>query len=60
MQTLDEFATAKLRDLAARDLRRELVETARVDGVWMERNGRRLLSFSCNDYLNLSQHPAVC
>ncbi len=27
--------------------------------VWALRNGRRLLSFSCNDYLNLSQDPAV-
>jgi 8-amino-7-oxononanoate synthase len=35
------------------------VETGRTDSIWMTRNGRRLLSFSCNDYLNLAQHPAV-
>jgi 8-amino-7-oxononanoate synthase len=29
------------------------------DGLYAERAGRRLLSFSCNDYLNLSQHPAI-
>ena len=40
-------------------LRRALAETARHDGVWVERNGRRLLSFSCNDYLGLTQHPAL-
>jgi 7-keto-8-aminopelargonate synthetase-like enzyme len=25
----------------------------------VERDGKRLISFSCNDYLNLSQHPLV-
>jgi 8-amino-7-oxononanoate synthase len=59
MASLDRFARHKLAELEARDLRRSLVETARVDGVWVERNGRRLLSFSCNDYLNLAQHPAI-
>src|SRR5262249_22416565 len=38
-------------------LRRRLATTARVDGIWVERDGRTLLSFSCNDYLGLTQHP---
>jgi 8-amino-7-oxononanoate synthase len=59
MRSLDEFAAAKLAELERADLRRRLVDTTRLDGIWALRNGRRLLSFSCNDYLNLSQHPAV-
>lgn len=59
MHSLDDFAAAKLRDLDSRHRRRSLSDSARADGVWIERGGRRLLSFSCNDYLNLSQHPAV-
>jgi len=59
MTSLDEFAAGKLADLARAQLRRTLVETDRLDGIHVERNGRRLLSFSCNDYLNLSQHSAV-
>jgi len=59
MPSLDRFAQDKLDELQRRHLRRQLSETVREDGIWVERNGRRLLSFSCNDYLNLTQHPAV-
>jgi 8-amino-7-oxononanoate synthase len=59
MTTLDAFATAKLAELESQQIRRVLVETRREDGLWVEREGRRLLSFSCNDYLNLSHHPKV-
>jgi 8-amino-7-oxononanoate synthase len=59
MPALDTFAAEKLARLDHKHLRRRLVESARADGIWVTRHGRRLLSFSCNDYLNLSQHPAV-
>ncbi|MGA7713543.1 MAG: 8-amino-7-oxononanoate synthase [Rhizomicrobium sp.] len=59
MSSLDEFAKTKLAALEAAHLRRILAETAREDGIWVTRSGRRLLSFSCNDYLNLTHHPAV-
>jgi len=59
MPTLDTFAAEKLARLDHKHLRRRLIETTRADGIWVTRNGRRLLSFSCNDYLNLSRHPAV-
>ena len=59
MRSLDHFAAAKLEAIEARSLRRRLVESDRGEAPWVVRNGRRLLSFSCNDYLNLSVHPAV-
>jgi 8-amino-7-oxononanoate synthase len=59
MHSLDRFAQAKLDDLKSRHLHRQLTGTFREDGIWVERDGRRLLSFSCNDYLNFTQHPAI-
>jgi 8-amino-7-oxononanoate synthase len=59
MQSLDEFATGKLAALEAQTLRRRLVETRRTGGATAVRDSRPLISFCCNDYLNLSQHPAV-
>ncbi len=59
MSSLDTFALEKLAALEARHLRRTLQDSTRADGPWIIRNGVRLLSFSCNDYLNLAQHPAV-
>jgi 8-amino-7-oxononanoate synthase len=59
MRSLDEFAAAKVDELQRSSLRRTLVDTTRVTGIWTLRNGRRLLSFCCNDYLNLTHHPAV-
>jgi 8-amino-7-oxononanoate synthase len=55
--SLDVFALDKLAGLEALALRRWLVESPRQDAIWIMRDGRRLLSFCCNDYLNLTQHP---
>jgi 8-amino-7-oxononanoate synthase len=57
--TLTAFAQGKIDELTAVSLMRTLKPTARLDGVTVERAGRRLISFSCNDYLGLSHHPAV-
>jgi 8-amino-7-oxononanoate synthase len=59
MSSLDKFALDKLSALETANRRRTLVDTAREDGIWVTREGRRLLSFSCNDYLNLTHHPRV-
>src|SRR3979409_1689751 len=59
MSSLDDFAQAKLAALDGQHLRRSLVTSLRHDGVMVERGGRQLISFSCNDYLGLSAHPAL-
>jgi len=75
MGSLDRFAAEKLSALAARALKRELTTTARGSaaapaarpdeptpggaGAHVLRDGRGMVSFSCNDYLNLATHPDI-
>jgi 8-amino-7-oxononanoate synthase len=59
MDSLDAFATSALARLDEQALRRRLTPTERIGGVQVVRNGRRLISFSCNDYLGLAQDPRV-
>jgi 8-amino-7-oxononanoate synthase len=57
--SLDNFAEGKLADLESRGLRRELASSKRAHGAKVLRNGRELISFTCNDFLALSHHPDV-
>ncbi|MEH3117936.1 MAG: aminotransferase class I/II-fold pyridoxal phosphate-dependent enzyme [Methylorubrum populi] len=58
-RSLDAFAREKLAGLEAAALRRRLATTARGPDAAAERAGRRLVSFSCNDYLGLAHDPRV-
>ena len=59
MPALDDILQQKLSVLAAKHLKRDIQDTLRVSGVKVQRGGRELISFSCNDYLGLSHHPKV-
>jgi 8-amino-7-oxononanoate synthase len=59
MPALDDILQQKLLVLESKHQRRTLKETQREDGVHVLRNGKELISFSCNDYLGLSKHPEV-
>lgn len=59
IDTLTAYARDKIAALEKKALTRRLTPTERLDGVHVMRGGRKLVSFSCNDYLGLSQHPAV-
>ncbi|HVE20739.1 MAG TPA: aminotransferase class I/II-fold pyridoxal phosphate-dependent enzyme [Acidocella sp.] len=59
MNSLEQFAAEKLSALERRALRRQLQVTSRARHPLVERGEKTLISFSCNDYLSLSVHPAV-
>jgi 8-amino-7-oxononanoate synthase len=59
MTSLDAYARERLAAAAALGLRRSPPETRRETGAQVVRDGRMLVSFSSNDYLQLSEHPAV-
>ncbi len=62
-RTPARYAEEKLKALEARNQRRVLFETDRHDSIHVRRQAsdgwRDLISFCCNDYLNLSGHPRV-
>lgn len=58
MSSLDSYAKAHLTDADSRSQRRMLVESARTQ-VNVVQGGTQYVSFACNDYLGLAQHPEV-
>jgi len=56
---IDDFAREKLARIEAADLTRRLVATTRGTHGTASRDGRARIAFCDNDYLGLSQHPAV-
>jgi 8-amino-7-oxononanoate synthase len=59
MPALEFVAEQRLKDLQEKAQYRVLQDTERLQGGLVERHGKTLLSFSCNDYLGLSQDNRV-
>jgi len=59
MPALDDMLTQKIAVLESKQAKRSLRSDAPVEGAVVLRDGRRLVSFSGNDYLGLSQHEVV-
>jgi 8-amino-7-oxononanoate synthase len=59
LDSLQHFASKKLAHLDSQLLSRKLVVTDRIGPASAVRSSGSLLSFACNDYLGLSQHPDV-
>ncbi len=59
MPALDDILQQKLSVFEAKRQKRALKATGRGAGVKVRRDGRELVSFSCNDYLGLTHHLQV-
>ena len=59
MPNLDKILSEKINKLQHDNLIRSPKPTERLDGAKVIRNGKKLVSFSCNDYLGLSQEKKL-
>lgn len=59
MPALRDFARGQLAIAEGKSLRRRIAETVRLGEGRVRRGDRESVSFSCNDYLGLTHHPAV-
>jgi 8-amino-7-oxononanoate synthase len=59
MSSLDKHLAEKISKLQTDNLLRTLKTTEREDDAIVIRAGKKLLSFSCNDYLGMSQNRNV-
>lgn len=59
MNSLDTFADTKLRGLEEKFTRRHIHVSERQENAYTLRQGKALISFCCNDYLNFTHHPEV-
>lgn len=59
MQTLESFAELEVEELQKEQLLRSFSENERHNSARILRNDKELISFCCNDYFGLSQHPVV-
>jgi 8-amino-7-oxononanoate synthase len=59
MPALRDFAREQLALAAENSLSRTVKETERLGGTRLRRGQKESISFSCNDYLGLTHHPAV-
>lgn len=59
MPDIDTYLLQKITQLKENSLYRSPVESTRTENIRIIQNGKKYISFSCNDYLGLSHHPEV-